>query len=57
MRFTKEIEENGTITFLDCLVIHDNNKLRTTVYRKPTHTRTDYWTNHPTIQCHTKTPP
>ena len=38
IQFTKEIEENGTIPFLDCLVSHDNNKLRTTVYRKPTHT-------------------
>ena len=38
IQFTKEIEENGTISFLDCLVSHDNNKLRTTVYRKPTHT-------------------
>ena len=31
IQFTKEIEENGTIPFLDCLVSHDNNKLRTTV--------------------------
>ena len=31
----KEIEENGKVPFLDCLVIRDNNKLRTTVYRKP----------------------
>ena len=38
IQFTKEIEENGTLPFLDCLVTHDNNKLRTTVYRKPTHT-------------------
>ena len=38
IQFTKEIEENGTIPFLDCLISHDNNKLRTTVYRKPTHT-------------------
>ena len=27
--------------FLDCLVIRDNNKLRTTVYRKPTHAYAD----------------
>ena len=33
-----EIEENGKIPFLDCLVSRDNNKLRTTTYRKPTHT-------------------
>ena len=39
IQFTKEIEENGKIPFLDCLVTHDNdNKLSKTVYRKPTHT-------------------
>ena len=38
IQFTKEIEENGKIPFLDCLVTRDNNKLQTTVYRKPTHT-------------------
>ena len=38
IQFTKEIEENGTIPFLDCLVTRENNTLRTTVYRKPTHT-------------------
>ena len=38
IQFTKEIEENGKIPFLDCLVIRENNILRTTVYRKPTHT-------------------
>jgi len=37
-QFTKEIEENGKLPFLDCLVSRDNNKLRTTVNRKPTHT-------------------
>ena len=42
IQFTKEIEENGKIPFLDCLVTRDNNKLRTTIYRKPT----DYSTNH-----------
>ena len=30
--------ENGKISFLDCLVTRDNNKLKTTIYRKPTHT-------------------
>ena len=35
---TKEIEENGKLPFLDCLVSRDNNEIRTTVYRKPTHT-------------------
>ena len=39
IQFTKEIKENGKIPFLDCLVTRDNdNKLSTTVYRKPTHT-------------------
>ena len=34
---TKEIEENDKIPLLDCLVTRENNTLRTTVYRKPTH--------------------
>ena len=38
IQFTKEIEENGKIPFLDCLVTPDNNKLKTAIYRKPTHT-------------------
>jgi len=38
IQFTKEIEENGKLTFLGCLVSRENNELRTTVYRKPTHT-------------------
>ena len=38
IQFTKENEENGKIPFLDCLVTRENNTLRTTVYRKPTHT-------------------
>ena len=38
IQFTKEIEENGKIPFLICLVTRENNTLRTTVYRKPTHT-------------------
>jgi len=37
-QFTKEIEENGKIPFLDFLVTRDNNKLQTRIYRKPTHT-------------------
>ena len=40
IQFTKEIEENGKIPFVECLVTHENNTLRTTVYRKPTHTET-----------------
>ena len=38
IQFTKEIDENGKIPFLDCWVTRENNTLRTTVYRKPTHT-------------------
>ena len=38
IQFTKEIEKNGKLPFLDCLVSRDNNELRRTVYRKPTHT-------------------
>ena len=38
IQFTKEIEENGKIPFLDCLVTRENDTLRTTVYRTSTHT-------------------
>ena len=31
IQFTREIEEDGKLPFLDCLVSHDNNELRTTV--------------------------
>ena len=34
----KEIEENSKTPLLDCLVPRDNNKLRTAIYSKPTHT-------------------
>ena len=33
-----EVEENGKLPFLDCLVSRDDNSLQTTVYRKLTHT-------------------
>ena len=36
IQFTREIEEDGKLPFLDCLVSRDENTLRTTVYRKPT---------------------
>ena len=38
IQFTQEIEGNGKIPFLDCLVTRENNTLRTTVSRKLTHT-------------------
>ena len=38
IQFTKEIEDDGKIPFLDCLAIRDKNRLQTMVYRKPTHT-------------------
>jgi len=38
IQFTNEIEENGKIPFLYCLVTRDNNEVRTTIYRKPTPT-------------------
>ena len=37
IQFTREIEENGKIPFLDCWVIRKNNTLRAIVCRKPTH--------------------
>ena len=53
IQFNKEIEENGKITFVDCLVTNEDNTLRTTVYRKQ-HTLTDYLTKRLTILPHTK---
>ena len=38
IQFTKQIEENGKMPFLECLVTRDNKKLKTTIYRKPTQT-------------------
>ena len=52
IQFTKEIEDDGKISFLACLVIRDNNRLQTTVYRKPTHT--DSLANHLTTLRHTR---
>ena len=37
IQITKEIVENGKIPFLDGVVSCDENKVRTTIYRKPTH--------------------
>ena len=38
IQFTREVEENGKIPFLDCLVSRHDNKLQVNYYRKPTHT-------------------
>ena len=38
IQFTRELEKEGKIPFLDCLISRHNNMLRTTVYRKPTNT-------------------
>ena len=53
IQFTKEIEENGKILFLDCLVTRENNTLRTTVTRNQ-HPLTDYLTKHLTILLYRK---
>ena len=38
-RFTSEIENENPISFLDIKISRDNNKFRTSVYRKPTFSR------------------
>ena len=36
--FSLETESNGSLPFLDCLIYKQNNRLYTTIYRKPTFT-------------------
>ena len=38
IKFTSEIEENGSLSFLDVKISRENNKFVTSVYRKPTFT-------------------
>ena len=38
MKFTKELESNGSLPFLDVNVRRSGNSLETSVYRKPSHT-------------------
>jgi hypothetical protein len=38
IKFTCEVEENNSLSFLDCLVSKIDNKFITSVYRKPTYT-------------------
>ena len=38
IQFTKEIEQNNKLPFLDLLVIKDNNEFQTAIYRKQTFT-------------------
>ena len=38
MKFTSELEQNGKISFLDCLVTRKNNKFETSTFRKATFT-------------------
>ena len=36
IKFTSEIEENGSLSFLDRKISRENNKFVTSVFRKPT---------------------
>ena len=38
IKFTSEIEENGSLSFLDIKISRENNKFVTSLYRKPTFT-------------------
>ena len=49
IRFTIEKENKGKLPFLDILIDRNNDKITTSVYRKPTHTGQYlyYTSNHP----------
>ena len=53
IQLTKEIEENGKLPFLDCLVSRNNNELHKQ-YTENRRIPTDYLTNHLTTRLHTK---
>ena len=38
IKFTKEVEENNSLNFLDLTLTHANGRISTQTYRKPTHT-------------------
>ena len=52
IQFTTEIEENGKIPFLDCLVTRRNNTLTEPLSAGKLHTLTDYLTKRLTILLH-----
>ena len=49
IKFTIEKENKGKLPFLDILIDRNNDKITTSVYRKPTHTGQylHYTSNHP----------
>ena len=38
IKFTKEVEKDNSLNFLDLTLSHDNGRITTKTYRKPTHT-------------------
>lgn len=48
IQWTKEIESDNKIPFLDVLIFHNNNQIRTSVYRKPS--ASDRYTHYTSAQ-------